>query len=72
METSIKLSVLLSINTENNMKNNFTMPDVVLDLTDENKDIFEAIAQCEAKRQDLLHSPWYKRIFKPVKRSLKK
>jgi hypothetical protein len=54
------------------MKNNFTMPDVVLDLTDENKDIFEAIAECEAKRQDLLHSPWYKRIFKPVKRSLKK
>ena len=72
METSIKLSVLLSINTENNMKNNFTMQDVVLDLTDENKDIFEAIAECEAKRQDLLHSPWYKRIFKPVKRSLKK
>lgn len=43
METSIKLSVLLSINTENNMKNNFTMPDVVLDLTDENKDILKLL-----------------------------
>ena len=54
------------------MKKNIEMPDVIVDLTDETKTVEEAIAECEAKRQDLLHSPWYKRIFKPVKRSLKK
>lgn len=45
------------------MKNTNKMPDVILDLTNENITLEEAIAECEAKRQDLLHSPWYKRIY---------
>lgn len=53
------------------MKNTNKMPDVILDLTDENKTFEEALADCEAKRQDLLNMPWYQRIFKSVKRSLK-
>lgn len=54
------------------MKNTEIMPDVILDLTDENKDIFEAIADCEANRQKLINANWLKKLFKPVKRSLKK
>lgn len=45
------------------MKNIDKMPDVILDLTDENKTLAEAIAECEAKRLDLLNNPWYKRIY---------
>ena len=43
-----------------------TMPNVILDLTDETKTITEAIAECEANRQKVM--PWYKKIVKRIKR----
>ena len=39
------------------------MPEVILDLTDMSKTIYEAIAECEAKRQELLNMPWYKKLY---------
>lgn len=42
-----------------------TMPDIILDLTDETKSIEEAIADCEAARKKVL--PWHKRIAKRIK-----
>lgn len=54
------------------MEKEFIMPDVMLDLTDENLTLEEAIAKCEKARQEMLNTPWYKRIFKPIKRSLNK
>lgn len=42
------------------------MPEIILDLTDENKSITDAIAECEAARQMLM--PWYKKIIKRIKR----
>lgn len=43
---------------------NIKMPDVILDLTDMSKTIYEAIEECEAKRQELLNMPWYKKLYK--------
>lgn len=40
------------------------MPDIILDLTDMSKTIYEAIEECEAKRQELLNMPWYKKLYK--------
>ena len=42
------------------------IPNVILDLTDETKSITEAIAECEANRQQVL--PWYSKIIKRIKR----
>lgn len=41
------------------------MPTLILDLTNEDKSIKEAIAECEAKRIAL--NPWHKRIAKRIK-----
>lgn len=49
---------------------NTNMPDVILDLTDENKTVDEAIAECEAARQ--LALPWRKKFMKRVKSLFKK
>ena len=46
------------------------MPTLILDLTNEDKSIKEAIAECEAKRK--LLNPWYKQLAKRVKRFFKK
>ena len=42
------------------------MPNVIVDLTDENKSVTEAIAECEANRQKI--TPWYKKITRRIKR----
>lgn len=47
------------------MKNLNTMPDVILDLTDESKPFDVAIAECEAARKEI--KPWYRRIAKRIK-----
>lgn len=47
------------------MKTKNEMPDIILDLTNENLSIEEAIAECEAKRQQIL--PWYKKVAKRIK-----
>lgn len=52
------------------MKKEITMPDVILDLTDETKTIDEAIAECEANRKAMM--PWYKKFTKRIKRLFKK
>lgn len=52
------------------MKNLDTMPDIIVDLTDENKTVEQAIAECEAARQVI--KPWYKRITKRIKGWFKK
>lgn len=49
---------------------NTNMPDVILDLTDENKTVDEAIAECEAARQ--LALPWRKKFMKRIKNLFKK
>lgn len=52
------------------MKDTNTLPEVILDLTDESKTLDEAIAECEARRQYLL-KPWYKKIMTKKPKALK-
>ena len=47
------------------------MPEVILDLTDMSKTIYEAIAECEAKRQELLNMPWYKKLYRKATKVFK-
>lgn len=51
------------------MKKINELPDIIVDLTDDNK-TEEAIAECEAARQVI--KPWYKRITKRIKGWFKK
>ena len=39
------------------MKKTNELPDIIVDLTDDNKTVEEAIAECEAARQVI--KPWY-------------
>lgn len=54
------------------MKKTNELPDIIVDLTDDNKTVTveEAIAECEAARQVI--KPWYKRITKRIKGWFKK
>jgi len=45
--------------------NKVEYPNIILDLTDEEKTLTEAIAECEKNRK--LLTPWYKRILKRAK-----
>lgn len=47
------------------MKKRQEMPDVILDLTDENKTIEEAITECEKNRQATMK--WYKKLVNKIK-----
>lgn len=52
------------------MKKTNELPDVIVDLTDDNKTVEEAIAECEAVRQTI--KPWYKKVTKRIKSWFKK
>lgn len=52
------------------MKKTNELPDIIVDLTDDNKTVEEAIAECEAARQVI--KPWHKRITKRIKGWFKK
>lgn len=47
------------------MSEKVKLPTVVVDLTDDTKTVEEAIAECEAARQQM--KPWYKKIAKRIK-----
>ena len=52
------------------MKKTNELPDIIVDLTDDNKTVEEAIAECEAARQ--VAQPWLKRVTKRIKSWFKK
>lgn len=55
------------------MKKTNELPDIIVDLTDDNKTVEEAIAECEAARQVIKPwYTWYKRITKRIKGWFKK
>ena len=47
------------------MSEKVKLPTVVVDLTDDTKTVEEAIAECEAARQQMKR--WYKKIAKRIK-----
>lgn len=50
--------------TESDMETT-NIPNVIVDLTDENKTVSEAIADCEKIR--IQATPWYKKMIKKIK-----